>query len=149
MRNEKKGAMECEEVRGEPPKKWGTNGDTIPLEVRYGPHLPEESRNGAAGYSNLRVRTALVFNASQQSPVLPMLARRMTQRCIDDAPSIGIILCRGPQRSCSRIRSSRVESSNGSCSLHAPSRYERLVEKSSGVESCRNIFLRLRSAPFG
>jgi DNA-binding transcriptional LysR family regulator len=32
---------------------------------------------------NLRVRTALVFNASHQAPVLPMLARRMTQRCIE------------------------------------------------------------------
>ena len=37
---------------------------------------------------NLRVRTALVFNASHQAPVLPMLARRMTQRCME--MSLGI-----------------------------------------------------------
>ena len=37
---------------------------------------------------NLRVRTALVFNLTQQSRVLPMLAKRMTQRCIE--MSLGI-----------------------------------------------------------
>lgn len=34
----------------------------------------------------VRVRTALVFNGQQQSPILPMLAARMTQRCVEMSP---------------------------------------------------------------